>query len=94
MAPWIVDADGTDERRLEGLSADDTQPPFWSPDGTRIVGSTIRSAGSPQHWDLFVVTVDGSAPMVIVPDVGVATWQPVAAPLPPVPSFATGTPAP
>jgi Tol biopolymer transport system component len=90
MAPWIVDADGANERRLEGLSADDTQPPFWSPDGTRILGTTIGTAGSVQYWDLFVITVDETAPMVTLPDVGVATWQPVAAPLPPAPSFPTG----
>jgi Tol biopolymer transport system component len=81
MAVWIAAADGSNARRLEGLGTDDSQPPFWSPDGTRIVGNTVDVIDGVEHYDLYVETIDGSSPIVTVDDVGFATWQPVAAPL-------------
>jgi hypothetical protein len=68
------------------LGTDDSQPPFWSPDGTRIVGNTVRVVGSAEHYDMYIETVDGSSPIVTVEDAGFATWQPVAASLGPVPA--------
>ena len=87
-AIWVIDAAGTNPRRLDGLQPDpDFQPPVWSPDGTRLVGVGYEAgAGS-----LYFVTVDGSDAPVTVDvslDVFAGTWQPVAAPIPPAPSFA------
>jgi hypothetical protein len=94
MAAWVINADGTNPHRLPGLGTDDGQAPLWSPDGTRLVGSTVRVVAGVEHYDMYIVTVDGSSPMVTVDDVGFAMWQPVAAPLPPAPSFAAGSPTP
>jgi Tol biopolymer transport system component len=73
VAPWIVDPDGADERRLDVLGDTAGPPPLWSPDGTRLVGVMIDLPPggpqvSPEPFHLYVVTVDGSTPMVMLPD--------------------------
>jgi hypothetical protein len=87
MATWVADADGTNQHRVDGLGADDFQPPFWSPDGTRLVGDMVEVIDSEERYHLYVVAADSSSPLVPIYDAGFATWQPVAAPLPPAPSF-------
>ena len=91
---WIVDADGTNERRLEPLGDGCGPSPLWSPDGTRLTGvrivQTQTDPGPAFH--LGIDTVDGSRPLVTLMDAGI--WQPVVAPLPPAPSFPTTSPAP
>jgi Tol biopolymer transport system component len=77
MEVWITDAEGANGSPLQTLTSDDSQPPLWSPDGSRIVGNTIRMVGGVEHYDLYVETVDGSSPVMTVEDVGFATWQPV-----------------
>ena len=85
----IIDADGSNERELEELATDVRVAPRWSPDGTRLASVLIASTPEDPEltWHLGFVTVDGSSPPVLLPD-GYGTWQPVAAPLPPAPSFA------
>lgn len=92
MATWVIDADGTHERRLAGLGTDDNQAPLWSPDGTRVVGNAVDVIDGVEHYDLPIVEVDGDAPMVTLDDVGIADWQPLAAPLPPAPWPPTSSP--
>ena len=94
MAIWVSDADGTNPRRLPGLGTDDFQPPFWSPDASRLVGNTVRVVNGIEHYDLYIVNADGTGPLVTVEDAGLASWQPLAAPLPPAPSFAPVSPTP
>ena len=90
---WVIDADGTDERRLDDLGDGCDAPPRWSPDGTRLSGSFIASTTTEPDLGphLGIVTVDGSSPTVILKDAPSVSWQPVAAPLPPAPS-STATP--
>jgi Tol biopolymer transport system component len=92
---WVIDSDGTHERRLDDLGDQCDAPPLWSPDGTRVTGSLIASTdaepGLAPH--LGIITVDGSSPTVILQDAPGVSWQPVVAPLPPAPSFAA-SPAP
>jgi Tol biopolymer transport system component len=87
---WIVDADGSNERRLDDLGDGCDAPPLWSPDGTRISAvlatSTVAAPSLGPH--LGIITIDGSSPTVILQDGPAVSWQPVAAPLPPAPSFA------
>jgi len=52
---WIVDADGTDERRLTPASAR-SEAPDWSPDGDRIVFHQWNSSSI----DIYVMNADGS----------------------------------
>lgn len=94
MATWVANADGSNAHRVPGLGTDAAQAPFWSPDGTRLLGNTVRVVSGAEHYDMYVVTIDGSSPMVTVEDVDVATWQPRAAPLPPAPSFPAISPSP
>ena len=93
---WIVEADGSDERRLEDLGDGCDAPPSWSPDGTRITGVVIASTDAEPElgFHLGIITIDGSSPTVILRDGPSVSWQPVAAPLPPPPSFSTGSAAP
>ena len=93
---WVIDSDGTDERRLDDLADMCDAPPLWSPDGTRLSGSLIAStpADPALSFHLGIITVDGSSPTVILQDGPSVSWQPVAAPLPPAPSFPAISPTP
>ena len=82
---WVVNADGTGERRLDPLADQCDSPMTWSPDGTRLAMLLVDTkAADPNHaFHLSMVTVDGSAPIVTLDDSTGGTWQPVVAPLPP-----------
>ena len=59
---WIVDADGTDERRLTPPSAR-SEAPDWSPDGDRIVfqqWDPEADEADENEIDIFTMNVDGS----------------------------------
>jgi Tol biopolymer transport system component len=92
---WVVDSEGTNERRLEDLGNGCDAAPLWSPDGTRISASLVASTDAEPSLGphLGIITVDGSRPTVILQDAPGVSWQPVVAPLPPAPSF-PASPAP
>jgi Tol biopolymer transport system component len=94
VAMWVANADGSNAHRVPGLGTDPGQSPFWSPDGTRLLGNTVRVVGGNEHYDMYIVTIDGSSPTVTIDDVDIATWQPLAAPLPSAPSFPAVSPSP
>jgi Tol biopolymer transport system component len=83
MRTWVVNADGTGERQLDPLVDGCVLPPIWSPDGTRLFSLMISDA----TFHVGVFTVDGNDPPVVFLESYGASWQPVAAPLPPAPSF-------
>jgi hypothetical protein len=91
---WIADASGANERPLD-LRADGCgYEPLWSPDGTRIadeliVGATLEDPNLGFHLGFRSVDGDGDA-VILATDFSLGSWQPVAAPLPPAPSFGTG----
>jgi len=93
---WVIDADGTNERRLEDLGDGCDAAPSWSPDGTRLSASLIASTSTQPNrgFHLGIITIDGSSPTVILRDGPAVSWQPVAAPLPAAPSFPSGSTAP
>ena len=86
---WVVDADGTNERRLDPLMEGCAPAPEWSPDGTRLAGALIVATPTDPNLGVHygVMTVDGSDPQVALQDGGAGSWQPVVAPIPPAPSF-------
>ena len=49
---------------------------------------TGRGSADAQYVGLGIVTVDGSSPLVMLTEANAPSWQPVAAPLLPAPSFA------
>ena len=93
---WVIDADGSNERRLEDLGDGCDAAPAWSPDGSRLSGSLAASTAAQPSLGphLGIITIDGSSPTVILQDGPSVSWQPVAAPLPPPPSFPGGSAAP
>ncbi len=52
---YVMNADGSDQRRLTYHPAEDTDP-SWSPDGTRIAFTSYRSG----HFEIYVMNADGS----------------------------------
>jgi len=86
---WVIDADGTDERRLDPVGDGRDLPVSWSPDGTRlaVLVMGMPPADPSQQFHLSMIALDGSAPIVTLGDATSGSWQPVAAPLPPAPSF-------
>jgi Tol biopolymer transport system component len=90
MRVWVMNADGTRERRLDPLVDGCVLPPLWSPDGTRLLSLLIVDGA----FHVGVLTVDGDDPPVVLIESYGASWQPVAAPLPPAPSFPAASPAP
>jgi Tol biopolymer transport system component len=93
---WVVDADGTNERRLDPLVEGCAPPPIWSPDGTRLAGLLIMATPDDPNvaFHYGVMSVDGDDPEIALQDGGAGSWQPVVAPLPPAPSFEVASPAP
>jgi TolB protein len=83
---WVVDADGTDGRQLDPLGDGCDVPVSWSPDGTRLA-ILLLGPDPALEFRLGIITLDGSQPVVMLPDATSGSWQPVAAPLPPAPSF-------
>ena len=81
---WVIDADGTDERRLDPLGDGCDMRPSWSPDGSRLLALLI---GEDASFHVSMIPIDGSEPIVTPADGGAGSWQPIVAPIPPAPSF-------
>ena len=90
MRVWVMNADGSGERQLDPLVDGCVLPPIWSPDGTRLLSLLIVG----EEFHVGVLDADGGDPPVVFQQSYGASWQPVAAPLPPAPSFAAGSSAP
>ena len=90
MRVWVINADGSGERRLDPLVDGCVLPPIWSPDGTRLLSLLIVD----DYFHVGVLSADGDDPPAVFQQSYGASWQPVAAPLPPAPSFTAGSPTP
>ena len=67
MRVWVMNADGTGERRLDPLVDGCVLPPIWSPDGTRllsllIVGHGGRSMSVSSRWMATIRRSSSSSP--------------------------------
>ena len=90
MRVWVINADGTGERRLDPLVDGCVLAPVWSPDGTRLLSLLIVD----DYFHVGVLAADGDDPPVVFDQSYGASWQPLAVPLPPAPSFEADAPAP
>ena len=66
-AIWVVNADGTRERRLPDTAG--SADPAWSPDGHRVA-FTRNPSGAPDDLDIWVMDADGSHQMRLTIDPG------------------------
>jgi TolB protein len=71
---WVMNADGTDPRRLTSFTADapysqDVGPGAWSPDGTQLViARSMSPVGEPAGGSaLFIINADGSGLRQLTP---------------------------
>ena len=72
MRVWVMNADGTGERRLDPLVDGCAFPPHWSPDGTRLLSLVIEG----EAFHVGVLTADGNDPPVLFTESYSASWQP------------------
>ncbi len=75
MRVWVINADGSGERRLDPLVDGCVLPPIWSPDGTRLLSLLIVG----DEFHVGVLAADGGDPPVVFQQSYGASWQPVAA---------------
>ena len=71
---WVMSSDGTDQKRLTSVLADDTDPSF-SPDGTKIL---FVSAGD-GDYEIYVMNINGAEVRQLTSntaDEGSPTWSP------------------
>ena len=54
---FMMNADGSERRRLTDIPGHDHWPPAWSPDGTRIA---FTSDGTEDNGEIYVMNSDGS----------------------------------
>ena len=80
---WIVEADGSNRRRLTDSGAGIDYSPTWSPDGKRVAFRTTRGSPSgPDPSNIFVINADGSGERQLTPARGQAAgglfpaWSP------------------
>jgi TolB protein len=81
---WVVEADGSDRRRLTDSGAGIDSSPTWSPDGRRVAFRTTRGASPPgvDPSNIFVINADGSGERQLTPARGAAAgglfpaWSP------------------
>ena len=74
---WIMNADGSDQRRLiEGEARDLT----WSPDGTKIAFESQDAPGMSIDYDLWIVNADGTGKQRVTNTPGLELYNPVWSP--------------
>jgi Tol biopolymer transport system component len=59
---WVMNADGTDQRRLTETEIGDSIDPRWSPDGTKIAYVHVPQGMQPGPKVIHVMNADGSMP--------------------------------
>jgi Tol biopolymer transport system component len=66
---WVMDADGSNRRRLTTSGKATDYNPTWSPDGRRIAFRTTRGASAPgvDPSNIFVINADGSGERQLTP---------------------------
>src|SRR5690606_35844529 len=59
MEIWVMDADGSNQRKVTDLGGANFAP-FFTPDGERIIFSSNHQDPRSRNFDLFIIGVDGS----------------------------------
>lgn len=58
---WTMDPDGSNKQRLTSIEGEDRYP-AWSPNGRKIASVRRFYAQSPNSWDIFIMSADGTHP--------------------------------
>jgi len=72
---YVMNTDGTGQKRLTDIPGNDHWPPTWSPDSTRIA----FTSDGPQGSDIYAMNADGSGLTNVTGDPANAAfpaWQP------------------
>jgi len=64
---WVMNADGSDQRRVTGLGGANFAP-FFHPDGQRVIFSSNHHNPRGRNFDLFMVNLDGTNLVQITTD--------------------------
>ena len=59
MEIWVMDADGSNQRKVTDLGGANFAP-FFTPDGERIIFSSNHQDPTSRNFDLFIIGLDGS----------------------------------
>jgi TolB protein len=73
---FVMNADGTERKRLTDIPGNDHWPPAWSPDGTRIAFTSEGTEGNPE---IYVMNAYGSGLTKLTDDPAedsFPAWQP------------------
>jgi Tol biopolymer transport system component len=74
MSIIVMNADGSDVRRLTGPSTNDCGPPSWSPDGSQILFQ--RTDANTARTNVWEMNADGTNATMLIPDASNPRWSP------------------
>jgi tricorn protease-like protein len=66
---YVIEADGSDPRRITTFDSGFAGVLAWSPDGTTIVVAHVREdrASGVKLYETWIISADGSKPRILVP---------------------------
>ena len=69
---YVMNIDGSNQKRLTNNDVDDWYP-FWSPDGSKIIFSSVKDYKKEKH--IYSMNADGSSVKKIISNSGAAVFK-------------------